>query len=230
MTTPRQFDTALDVANFAAAKVASRYRGIVERADVAQDLAIWILTHPVKVDEWLEADIENGDRAGERALATTLRRKADQYARQQKANQAGYSTDDEHFYDVGQVEVMLGPVIDGTYTKPQLEIQGKVRETKALNEGGGWIAACADLSNALRTISVDAHQLLAWRYADGRTLSDIAREMDVSETTVRKRIDRTLGVLLDALGGASPWPTADRTYRRSHLSNAQAQALLEEER
>lgn len=216
------------IASIAARQVANRFHGYVERADLQQEMLMWCLEHPKKVSKWLDPDDAGERKRGEGALRVTLRRVGEQYARTERAEAAGFSTDDEYFYDIAVVEELLPEAFNPDGWPPVVVKDDSGKRTKRpLNEGNDRLSKIADVQAALRKIPEGDVWALEQHYSLGRTYVEIARDLDVSKSKVHRDCERALGWLSEHLGGRSPWDTKERVYRRSVVSNAQAQAALE---
>jgi RNA polymerase sigma factor (sigma-70 family) len=63
-----------------------------------------------------------------------------------------------------------------------------------------------DIRSALELLDKDEQYILDLRYgASPMTLSDIAKAMGVSDSTVDRRIQKILRKIIDHLGGPTPW-------------------------
>jgi DNA-directed RNA polymerase specialized sigma24 family protein len=84
------------------------------------------------------------------------------------------------------------------------ETEGK--GTSRPSEGNTRLAMLVDVKWALEGLSQDDQNLLRDRFADGgMDVQVMAATMQVSDTTVRRRIKNTLRKLADRLGGEPPW-------------------------
>ena len=210
-------------------QVAARYRGFVQPEDLAQEMRIWVLTHQPKVMEWLDTEDKEEIKAGVGALRVTLRRIGEQYSRQQKAAMSGYHTTDEYFYELAVIEDLLPEAFgdqDGWAPSVVQDTSGN-HTPHLMNEGNDRWAKVADVQMALKKVSQYDQVILERHYRFNETFRRIAEYLECSKSKAQRDCDNALGHLVKELGGRSPWNDKDRVYRRSVVSNAQAQASME---
>lgn len=207
-----------------AAKLANRYRGIVDREDVAQELRIWWLTHEKAVNKYAHAE---EDKRGVESwnLRRKLYRAGDRYCRTVKGQALGYLPEDEAFYDRELIRDLLPMVWN-----PELILQSnpnegqqKVRGSRSPAEGNNLPVMVADVSRAVDELSEADRYILFLHYGQGAEVREIADLENLTLASVKMRTQRALKRLVDFLGGESPW--SDGPGSRRVMSNAQAQAI-----
>lgn len=210
-------DTALKTARAVARRVARSHRQIVPEDELLSVCYEWIASHRRQTLQWSMSDEDRN------ALYTSMLRAAQQYVLNERTRH-GNLVSDHFFYNAGIVETVLPDVWDveswGT-SRGEAADQEK-RSTSSPSEGGGRMAALADVSKAMRVLTADEEATLRLKYHDGYNLTEIANQQNVSTEAVRKRVNRALSKLIDALGGEAPW----ELDKRRKQSNARAQARV----
>lgn len=201
-----------------AASFARSYR-MIERDDIAQELRLWWIANPKVVTRYAE------DEHGERKMTKALKRVADRFCRQEKARMAGYSVDDEYFYNTELVRELL-PLVwsieDLTQDQRPDAREGKVRSTKPPNEGNNLLAMVCDVSMGLDKIDPAEADLLWQHYGLNEDYSELAKAYEVSKDAIKMRVHRAVEHIVEVLGGDNPWNQGPGTRRV--MSNAQAQS------
>lgn len=204
----------------AARKVAGRFRGYTERADVEQELTVWVAKNHSLVARWIWDDqTEEERKEGAIFLHIALMRAGGRFARKEKARSVGYETRDEAFYDSGVVEMALPAVFDDSHILARgTEDESAGRSKTALNETGNSLAIVADVKAAYANLPLSDKSLLLAIYGCGDTQRSIAEEESVAESTISRRVDAAMKRIVENLGGDSPWsqgPGARRVIRNS---------------
>lgn len=202
-------------------RIANRYRQYVEREDVAQELRIWWLTHEKAVERY-----QGEDKIGEKKLKKALYRAAEKFARGQKATVLGYKPEDEFFYNTELIRMLLpmvwNPDLIFQEVQPD-EAGGKIRRTKAANEGNNLPAMVADVAEALSRIDLDDYRVLLLHFALEYEYKELASELDIQVGAAKMRVQRAIERIVDTLGGETPW--TDGPGSRHAISNAHAAAI-----
>ena len=207
----RADDHLEDLIHISASYVHRRFIGYVERDDLIQELRVYVLNRPhlaKMLDEAYEVSKDETKWVARRIMAR-LRRTIEKYSRKEKAAKLGYLTGDEFFYDTATIAKMLpvafefdshGAVLvdrvdDGTPRKPQVP-----------SEGGNILAMVIDIRSAIDLLDADEQVMLRNRYSTSpMTLSEIAEELGISDSTVDRKIQKALREIIDNLGGPTPW-------------------------
>jgi RNA polymerase sigma factor (sigma-70 family) len=213
----------VEIAANVARQVHSRYAVYFEAQDLRQELVLWAYKRPHKINEWLNPDQEPADlKGGIRQLAKSMQREADKYCRHKKARAVGYETRDEYFYNTGIVEELIA-VLDemsddnGAF---QARVSGGGSDPAT---GNNFAATVVDVRRALESLEPQDQLMLEMRYKEQLTFGQIATVLELSDTTVHRRVTASLKRMVQFLGGESPW-----TGTRRVVSNAKAQAITSE--
>jgi hypothetical protein len=202
-------------------RIGNRYRQYVEREDVAQELRLWWLTHPKAVERYTD-----DGKVGEKKLTKSLYRAAEKFAREQKALALGYKPEDEFFYNTELIRMLLpmvwNPELIFQEVQPD-DLGGKIRRSKAANEGNNLPAMVADVAQALHRIDLDDYKLLLLHFALQYEYKELAEELDINVGAAKMRVQRAIERLVETLGGETPW--TDGPGSRRAISNAHAAAI-----
>jgi RNA polymerase sigma factor (sigma-70 family) len=71
--------------------------------------------------------------------------------------------------------------------------------------GGGFLATMYDIRIAIGKLNPGEYGILRMRYEDGLKLEQIAEYLDVSDSTVSRKIAIAIRKVIKELGGESPW-------------------------
>ena len=207
-------DTAIEFDNRDRAAIAtackilcSKYRGYVDRADVEQELFLWLWTHYDRAERWRE---EFEERHAERTLTKALRNAGERYCRKEKAAQVGYDPEDEAFYSIGMVADLLQLYFDDDWMIPQgLELT-RTSGGRPASESGELMAMVADAGRAYEALPAPDRELLFSIYGGKEgTVADAtaAKSIDwgISYAAASARIRRVVGRVRANLGGPSPY-------------------------
>lgn len=208
----------IELAAIAARPIARKFRGFTEFDDLKQAACEYALRREDKVLEYLyeyDCDLmahvrrdQETRRQGETAMITFMRRYCERVARREKAERAGYQTEDEYFYRPMMVENLIKVWGSGDYdTAGQVldpsEMGG--RRQKTASEGNNLLAMVADVDAAMKHMDDRDRFVLVERFVYDRTLADIAKEMDLSTQRVDQLSDRGVRKVINFLGGANPY-------------------------
>lgn len=208
----------IELAAVAARPIARKFRGFAEFDDLKQAACEYALRREDKVleylyeyDEELLGHVRRGSetrRQGETAMITFMRRYCERVARREKAERAGYQTEDEYFYRPMMVENLIKVWGSGDY-----DLAGQVldaqemggRRSKTASEGNNLLAMVADVDAAMKRMDDRSRFVLVERFVYDRTLADIAEELGVSTQRVDQLSDRGVWKVINFLGGANPY-------------------------
>lgn len=207
----RAKDHINDLINVSALTIYRRFIGYVEYKDLIQELNIYVLQRPKLEEDLDESYTVSKDETKwvARKIMARLRRHIEKYSRKEKAAKVGYSTGDEFFYNTATIASIL-PValqfdVQGATLIDKVD-DGQPRKSPAPNEGGNLMAMAIDVKSAVELLDKDEQYIIDLRYgASPMTLSDIAKELGLSDSTVDRRVQRILRKIIDHLGGPTPW-------------------------
>lgn len=205
-----------------AAKVHRGYAA-VPAEDIEQEMWLYALSHQLKMREMYSRSDEGIiweelRRAGRRAC-----KEDERYRRALRAAASGYETEDEQFYSLRVLRLLLPRYIDGGVTEyaPQGRDQGRSGRSDG-SEHGDYLAIMLDLSRGLADLKPHQRNLLLRYFSlsqedseDGRwSRQQEASSMGLTVEALEMRVHRALVALQRELGGASPWPRSSLTYTR----------------
>jgi len=207
----RAKDHINDLINVSALTIYRRFIGYVEYKDLIQELNIYVLQRPKLEEDLDESYTVSKDETKwvARKIMARFRRHIEKYSRKEKAAKVGYSTGDEFFYNTVTIASIL-PValqfdVQGATLIDKVD-DGQPRKSPAPNEGGNLMAMAIDVKSAVELLNKDEQYIIDLRYgASPMTLSDIAKELGLSDSTVDRRVQRILRKIIDHLGGPTPW-------------------------
>lgn len=198
------------LASPAAAAVARQFKGYVDAGDLAQEIHVYILTHPAMEKELLQAyEIGKEEtRWTARRIMARMRRYAERYARKEKAARLGYRPEDEFFYD-NQMIANLMPAVFTLEATAELIIEriedGTPKRPAAPSEGGNMLAMIMDVKRIYDKLPEDDQIILEQYYNKEMTFTQLAEAWAISKSTAERRVKDLLRYINRELGGPSPW-------------------------
>lgn len=180
-------------------------RIIADAEDIRQELWLWANNRREKIAAWLDPTQDPVDqRKGWNALRKSLTRQGDRFCRTQKARRAGYEPRDEAFYSEAMLDLLLPHVWTVIDDLGSHHDEG-VKPPSNPNEGGNRIVSLFDVQVALSKLEAEDRQILVLRYREGYEPSELVHVMELSRTTVDRRLAKALRRLSNKLGGENPW-------------------------
>jgi hypothetical protein len=200
--------------------------------DITQEIVLYVITHDKVMAEWetlrlMEAGVDD-DEAKHLANRMRLicRRAGERYCRKELAEAIGYRPEDEAFYSVGQLRILVE-----WYYREGLTERGstsgpgeRVSTSGDPAHGGNWLVSLLDVQRGLERMPRRYRARLRLRFKDlGQHTEVELAAMAVNLATARgkrERIERLLGTteraiegrvnyaltrLQKALGGPSPY-------------------------
>lgn len=204
-----------------------RYRRFFSISDARQEATEWVLRHPRQVTQLLEDGVRGQRRLQGRIIAAVVRA-----GRVEKAHRSGYQPEDEVFYSLPTIELVLPAMWDESYRPwtPEDEAGRVKTSARQYNE---WETMVIDIRTAWikADLTVEERGILSARFADGMMLTAIGAMYGVSEGTIRNRIKGALRQLQQVLGGPQPRGCEQGCLDCNHVgarrvvSNAEARAI-----
>jgi RNA polymerase sigma factor (sigma-70 family) len=159
-----------------------------------------------KIQEWLSPELSKQEyRLGIKRLAKTFNRMADRYCRREKARKLGYYVHDEAFYSTALVEELLPMAFSS-------ELITKDPASEFVSGGGGdpatagsFLASMYDIRIAVKKLSIELYEILRMRYEDGMNLETIGEVLNLSKSTISRKVSTAIRLISKDLGGESPW-------------------------
>jgi RNA polymerase sigma factor (sigma-70 family) len=182
---------------------------MVERDDIVQELWVWFVEHPVKLDVWNKEHEEQKD--VDKLVARSLRNAALDYCLKEKAVKSGYDPSDNFFYNKQFIKIMIPAVLSDDWSKMNNMLSGSGRSTKDLSESGDWIAFSADVKSAFEKLSKAEQKIVDLYYAQELTGSELATAIgsDASDKAVMMQANRALNKMVRFVGGTKPFKDND---------------------
>jgi hypothetical protein len=193
----------------------SRKYHMCDADDIRQELWIWFLEHPNKVNTWEQLE----GKQSIKLIARSLRNAAKDYCQKQKAQAVGYKVEDNYYYDREIVEALLPAVLRGDRVAPSMNDLGFTNSKKVASEGGNWFAMMADIERALARLTHEQLTIVYLRFGDGCDNATLAKELDITEDASRMRVNRAVNNLLNFLGGQRPRRERDYTEEQVDEQN-----------
>lgn len=186
-----------------AERIAKRAAGKWQAADVedvTQHLLLWIMTHQQAIARW------RAESHGEAKLFVTLRREAAKFCADEQTHAAGKPLRTENFYSTELLDRALPFIFEDTPVTVANEHPqtGQTYSHGTAEDFGNAQAILADIRGAFYGLNSQIRHILELRYRDGLTLEEIGELSDLSKVGVKKRIERALERLRDALSGDKP--------------------------
>ena len=190
----------------------SRKFHMCDADDIRQELWVWFLEHPNKVNTWEEIDLKQSTKL----IARSLRNAAKDYCQREKARAVGYKVEDNYYYDREVVELLLPAVLRRDLNAPAMTELGFTKAKKVASEGGNWFAMMADIDKALSRLTREQLTIVYLRFGDGCDNASLAIELGISEDASRMRVNRAINNLLNFLGGSRPRKERDYTEEEAN--------------
>jgi len=206
--TTEEWQAVTEVAAVATNAVMLRFNKYVEAADVRQECLLAAALKENKIVGWLRQEGDSEVKRGERSLLKFLQKKAEVYARTQKAEALGYQLEDEYFYESGLIEALIAVMATGDYELAgqildPADVGGRRKKTLA-SEGNNIIALVSDANSAFKKLSSRDQQILMWKFGNGLSSQEIADQLGVTRQRIDQLLRRGVRKMIESLGGANP--------------------------
>lgn len=171
-------------------------RGVVEFNDCKQEAWLWVYENIDTVRRW-----EDTDRRHDK-LKTACYQAGLAMIRAQMRHTTGAQKQDFVTYSTGYIQDLLPVLFTGSSFNTGDEVNVEVKTTTAPNEGGNGLVSLIDVQRGFAKLTQEQKRLLFLLYHRGDTsYDDVAKELQVSAMTVRRREQRALEAIVDNLGG-----------------------------
>lgn len=206
--TTEEWQTVTELVALATSPVMLRFSKYVDADDVRQECMVAAVEKQHRIIGWLRREGQGNIKQGERAAVRFLHKRAERYARKQKAAALGYEPDDEYFYQSGLIEGLISVLSTGDYdlagqVLDPADVGGR-RKKSVLSEGNNIVALVADVSHALRSLPERDQEILMLKYGSGLSSQDIADQMGVTRQRIDQLLHRGVRKMVDLLGGENP--------------------------
>jgi DNA-directed RNA polymerase specialized sigma24 family protein len=201
-------DDYYHMVNRISSEYASKFK-MVEKADVIQELWLWFMTHPNKIDEWVSLD---NQKDADKLFARSLRNAALDYCLREKAVKEGYNYTDNFWYTKDFIKMLIPAVLSDDWTKLDNALSNTGKNTKSLAESGDWMAYAADIKSAFEKLTEQEQNLVFLFYAEdleGEDLHEVAGEDKSSKRATMMQANRAIGKMVKSLGGHPPFADYD---------------------
>jgi DNA-directed RNA polymerase specialized sigma24 family protein len=195
-----------DAVAISSARVYRRYPNLkaIDDQDVAQELWLFAWKKRLKIQEYMDREDRKSIRKGWSALLTMMDRAAERYCQKQKAKEGGYEIQDLVFYTPDSIKDWLAVLVHGSGVLTN-QADEEVRHTRLANEAYNLEATVADIQSALGKLDVLDQYILLEHYGHMTSRRKIAEVLDISESTLARRLDDGLKQMVNHLGGQRPW-------------------------
>lgn len=184
-------------------RLTRRYWKVVESADITQSLWEYSWRKRSQFAEYLSREDKEEQKQGWSALLTALHRAGDRYCRKEKADRSGYRTEDEAFYTKAMIEDLVSMMYNGAGSTNVIDDRVKVKT--APGSGYAVETSMADIDRALSSLEPDERHLIVQIYGLNAREKQVAEELNISRSTVERRLTKACQHMIEFLGGASPY-------------------------
>jgi len=188
-------------------QIASEYHRkypMVEKADLEQEIWLWFVQHPRKMEEWTTTH-ESKD--SDKLIARSLRNASHDYCIKEKARVEGYAPDDVFFYKKEFIKMMIPAVLSDDWQKIENTMANMGRTMKAPSESGDFMAYAADIKKAFEELDEKEQNLVFLFYGedvDSKTLHDMVNNERPTARATAMAANRSLNKMVRKLGGFAP--------------------------
>lgn len=206
MVTEHIYESYQPMVRRIASEYANRYR-MVDREDIQQQLWLWFVEHPRKVQEWSALDLKDGDKM----FARSLRNAAYDFCVKEKAVVTGYEYEDNFWYSKDFIKRILPAALSEDWKKVE-RFSSEIKAVKSPAESGDWMAFASDIKKAYELLSEKEQALVLLFYAkdvDGDTLHEHLGEDRPSARATQMAANRALNKMVKTLGGFPPYRERD---------------------
>ena len=176
---------------------------MVERADIEQEMWLWFAEHPNKIEEWLALP-DQKDR--DKLFARSLRNSALDYCIKEKAHKAGYSAEDNFWYNKQFIKLMIPAVLSDDWTKLNNTLSNMGRGSQVLAESGNFMAFSSDIKVAFDKLNERERSLVKLFYGEQVDGAELYERIDSSKSqkAVMMEANRAVNKMVRILGGNPP--------------------------
>jgi len=211
-------DKELRIATASARRACRVTKGYLDIDDVIGEVYLWLAENETRIHEWRDHE------HGAAILGTACYRAGLRAVDRARRSGGGLEAGDLYYYTTAVVHELLPDVWEhDDWVLSGRSDRSGVRSKSPASEGNNRLAMTVDVRGAVFSLTTDEVEILRDVYADGGThIGLVGIAHGVTESAMRKRVDRILIKLVEKLGGPPPW-SGGRTAR----SNAAAQAVTE---
>lgn len=188
------------------ARVYSRYVKVraLDDSDVSQELWMFAWKRREKIREYMDREGRQAQRKGWSALLTMLERAAQRYCLKVKAKEGGYRLQDLVWYTPDSIKDWIGVMVNGVGVLTN-QVDENTTRTSLASESWNLEATVADIDSALSKLDVLDRYILIEAYGHLTARKEIAKLLEISESTLDRRLADGLNKMVELLGGHRPW-------------------------
>lgn len=180
---------------------------MVPKEDITQELWLWFITHPNKVNEWFHLEDK---KESTKLFARALHNASRKFCVAEKAKTIGYEVSDLFYYRRDIVEELLPSVLAGDLQVVNTaDNNSGSRATYAPSEGGNILAMQADISRAFSRLKEEQQNILYLWYHNNRNSKELGVALQITEKNARMKVLRAIDALIRKLGGKPPYTDRD---------------------
>jgi len=198
----------VEITTTVAWNISKKYHRFVELDDLKQAMNEYAWKRKDKVAEYLIRDNPIEQKMGYKAFTTFIRRAGERYARKEKAKALGYELGDEYFYRLAMIETLI-KVLGSNNAQVANQVMDPnvhgVRAKRQPNEGNNLLAMLADVDRAMSKLDLRTYSILKSKYGQDESLTEIAKQWDISPQRVEQIINKGLRDISEYLGGVTPY-------------------------
>jgi RNA polymerase sigma factor (sigma-70 family) len=191
-------NTEIKLAEKVAAKMAGRWQ-VVEREELTSHLYLWLMENTQAVQRWRFED------GGEGKLFVSLRREASKFCVAETEARINRRINENPAYPVEMLERVLPFLFEQVDLGPVTVNPVTNQATRSSPDTELAQAVMADLSGAYHGLPKEMREVIAWRFRDGLTYDEIGDLSNMSKDGAKKRVQRALRRMSEALGSDDQW-------------------------
>ncbi len=184
------------LANLIATRTSQRWRS-VELDEIKSTLYLWLMENFATVERY------RIEEAGEAKLFTAMQREANKFSAAEQQIKVGRGLRDDNEYSLEQVMRLL-PYMFQDWPQSVVKENPVTNQTYATanpEKYGNALAMLLDVKTQFERLSKGPQNMIRMRYELELTLKEMSDLLEISEMAVKKRLDRALKYLVDALAG-----------------------------
>lgn len=176
----------------------------VDVQDIEQELWLWFVKHPNKVNEWLQRE----EKDSLPLISASLRNAGRAFCIKENAAILGINPNDIFFYSKVLVKRLLPSALGADSEQLKKFSSAEVKAMKAPSESGDWMAYHADIQKAFFSLSEEDQILVKTYYIDDKDTKTLHREAGGDRKTSKATAmaaNRALNRMVKYLGGKAPF-------------------------
>lgn len=186
----------MNLAARVARRVSRHWRG-VEEDDILSTLYLWLVENMPVVHKY------RSEPGGAGKLYVALRREGNKFAAAEQKVRVGRGLRDDNFYTAEKVSLILPFLFEDVPQTVAFEnpVTGAAVASSLPEDHNVAAAILADVSGAFYGLPKETQEVLFWRYREGLTLQEISDLAGITPMGAKKRVDRAVQRIVDALAG-----------------------------